>query len=540
MPPTINSLRATALALLFRAVADTFPKAQFLRGAVTDHGFVYDILLEGQIFDVHALRVVEERMIALIQENIPIKTVEMSCGNAVNYFRHRGQSFQALVAEERETVLLSLVDVGGFYDIFDAKDLASVDELKAFRLICVEPVFVEFSDGDEVNATRIVGTAFATKNDLKAYLKKRDSQQDFLHDRLCREMKLCYYQEGCSREPTYWLPKGVELKNSLTQWWAKNLEEQEILRVAFRKGTVDPQEGFRDLVSRLAEDRGQSLRLAEMQEVSGNGESPRIAGLWRSSSFLSEKSYHFVEREVFFQEIISSLQSIRKTVMLFGLDCHWQVCQGCGLGSKQNKQWEKFSTILVEALESCGFPYVTESSSQPLARAYILLPDLFGAMWKGPFVGLEPIKDYELGDAMNAQAPLAVITRSMFGSLDRFIAFLLEHYKGQLPFWLAPEQVRVIVQNVATVDYARSIEGTLKEKGVRVCVDKTEQKLGAKMHAALKEKVPYIIVVGDAECRDEKITLRAKAGTELARTLTLDAFLDEIKEEAKINPLLSI
>lgn len=516
MSLSLKQLRSSALVLLSKAIVDLFPKARLLEGKISDYGFHYDFVLGKESLDKESLNYLEERMILLIRESWKIKFVEMLRENAVSYLRHRKQGLQASFLEESYSPgLMSFLQLGEMIEptFCDRDSFAELEDLKAFKLLDVYPV--DTIKGEQVY--RICGTVFHDKNELKVFVKQRALHKEDYHLTLATKLDLCLFTE---EGDCLWCSKGLKLLEILLNYWEKECSQLSIEK--FKSSALSEVELLEDLSKFYSlKNEGKDFSVAFEGMFLRELEASQSFGLWRSNYYFAERVFFIVDQVKVKRDLISSLQFIAKKGIMLCLECCWIVPKYREFPAKRKKDWEKALKILVEALEECGFAYEFEEKEHfdfAGPKAYLTYSDSFGKKWKGPFVGLDLVSVKEK----------AVIWRSTFGSFERYIAYLLEWSKGFLPLTIAPEQVRLIARSEASIVYAKKVQAELAESGFRAKIDLVKNQLSTSIFEAEEEKIPYIAVIGDNECEQRMVAVRASGSNKKDRQLAVNAFLLEL------------
>ena len=461
-------LQSSAL-LLATAVSDLYPTSKVVEFKVSEVDFTCDFLFEQK----PSLDLIAERMRALIKEGVAIERLEMMRENGAEFLRGKGQSLMAEQVEAFEENIVPLVRIGEFVSFFPGGEFGELKEIGAFSLLDME-------DGG------IRGTAFSSKGELRKFLRRADEAKKRDPDRLGRKLEL-FTREGGQ---WLWHPKGFALKEVLRGFWEKELGNQGF---SFVKGShVAIYQSF---------ERGEGLlpyRLASFQD--------------------GGKETLFCRDDQVIGELISSLQFIERTVRIFGFQCALYFVQG----NDREKS-------LVKALE--GFDYEREKAD---GRSKIELR-VFDTLGRAHVVAsIEVALGEKLvykGDDGQDHQPV-VISRSTFGSMERFVSLLTEHYAGRFPFWLAPEQLRVIPVTEKQELYADKVKRRLEDAGYRVTVDTQSDKLSARVHRAEKERSLKLLVVGEREEKQGVVALREGQAT---REVTIDDLLQDLQREDEEN-----
>ncbi|MEC7839018.1 MAG: hypothetical protein VX777_03140 [Chlamydiota bacterium] len=406
MTLSTRQIRKCVMLLLTKAVLDLFPKAKLFRGGVTDYGYYYDIDFGSQNIDQHALKQIEERMSLLIFEAVEFKNVEMLRENAMSLLVHNGQRFRAdMIAQDYSPGVIPFLQLGGCLEpCFDEIDV-SPSELKNFKLTSVEKINFKKS-----YLVRVWGTAFSEGKYLKKFLKSSSRLGLNSHRPLAEELELCVFGE----EQHYWLPRGDQVLRQL------DLGGESVRLNAFSEEEVV--DGFVEIYNMM---RIKPNQLAGEVRLCRDLEEWQQVGLWRSNYYYADRTFLFVDKQQITESVISSLQFIAEKCNMSGSECCWIVSDLRDVPPKQHKIRSEYCKILVEALDSCGYKYTFEESSSAESigpRAYLTYTDAVGKRWKGPFVGLE----------LSKLKNIAIISRSVYGSYERYIAYLLENDKERL------------------------------------------------------------------------------------------------------------
>jgi threonyl-tRNA synthetase len=515
MSYSIHNIRYHYLPLVAKALKGLFPRVKLVGGGLSDHGFYYDAVIEGGVVDSDAMRLVEDRMLELFREGVEFSFVEMMRDVAVNYLLHHQQKEKAHILKDcYSSGLMSFLKVDEFIEPVPENFEAMVSEqLKHFQLLEVSQFPVE--NGGIV--TRFEGTAFLSSKELKRFKKKKKTFVGYDHQTLAQDMKL--YAFDSSNGEGVWLPRGVDwLKIFFNRWqvYCSELNVNEI-----KTGAVSEREFFeKSFLADSYADSGNVSCFGEILALERDIPLEECNGMWKLKKYLTDRTCCFVEWSEVQQALISSLQSIMKTVKMLGSDCCWVISSPTTNSSKKRSVME-----LEKALTTCHIPYVTEvteseDGSEP--RAYCTIPDGLGKYWKGPFVGVNSSKLDE--------SPRVVVSCSLFGSVERMVASLLEHYRGNIPFVFTPEQIRLVTMSNQSV-YAEEVYRMLKDQGYRVKVDRRDTKLAEKIHSAEKEKIPFIAVIGENESKKHVVTLRKSVASNKQRSVTINDLLDELHRE---------
>lgn len=558
----LEALRQTTAELLACALCNLFPKTQLIKTTFTDIGFYCDAVMP-QSLDAQALPLIEERMHALSRQNTPIKTLEMMRQNAVAFFRHHHQDVIADILGSSHAQLATIFQMGDFIDLCESPVLDKVNGIKAFKLQDIHTTRRNSKELGQQTVTRFIGTAFSDNQQLKKFLKKAEEAKKRNHLLIGPEMGL--YSSYDDMGNWLWYPKGIVLKKLLLDLAQEIQIQQKSSFVptemppifpdpAIKKSlelTIDDinyvvggdsatghAELFRETISAI-----QQLPIRYQTNSWGCSDLPS-EGLFQTRCYQFETVQIFCSPDKLADELISSLQFIEKIVKILGFDYQWYINTPYPRSFKNKEEWKKGVDNLEKAARSCGLHYHLDKQGQTLygPRVEVRLADALGRYWPGPYVAINAVHPEALGLHYHSldgklQRPM-MIARSIFGSLERFIAILIEHTAGMLPFWLSPEQVRVIPVTMEYAGYAAKVHNAVTNAGLRSDIDYRPENLGEKVHAAERSRVPYIVIVGDKEERQNVITVRSRETTRVRHGVTIQSFLDDLQERRQMGILV--
>lgn len=506
------SLRCLAVEILAAAAVELFPGTLLVDGGATALGFYYDFQFPFS-FQKEFCHLIEERMRAIIKERRELRLLEMVPSNAASFLEHRKQPLRAQKARMAKDPLVALVQMGEFVDLCNPACLSYEGEL-AFKIQEAYPV-------PGTSTIRMVGTAFPDKQELKKFLKEAPPFEGRDHLQLGEELDLFHVEEaGC-----FWHPKGEVLRQTLLDFWKKELTIQGFDFVSTPR-QLSGESPSRELL--LAHTHFFSsrawpvLRLAESSFIPSGSESAE--SLLESSTGFFDREHRFCREKELFKECISSLQFILKISKIFPFRHRLVLCSPPGKGLYLERL-----EILKEALKECGLEYSTQEALGEVdgPSLELRLQDGLGREWTGPYMGIDC--------KLNAEKKLshAVVVQSAFYSLERFVALMVESLGGAFPLWLAPEQMRILPLSEGKEAEAQALGDQLRARGLRVWVDCRKEKLGERMHDALRERVPYSIVVGDREQKSGKVSVRAY-GARQEQLVSLEALMEMLNRETEI------
>lgn len=568
MNSSLHQLRQSAAILLANAVCDVFPGVRLVEGRVSEFGFSYDFVAE-QPIDAYAIPLIEEKMRALSKADIEIRSLAMMRENAAQLFSHHGQSIKAEIVGESLENIVSVCQIGEFFDFCPALTIASTSEIRVFKILKIEKVQLHRADWEAFDVVRIRGTAFADLKSLKRYVKAVEAAKKRDHRVLAKELELCGQHADSGSVEWHWLPRGAALRDTLRQWWYDEhrrqgymaiktpsfVKEKFLIRVGLQADAAAPVCSFGgadyvmpisrsplhalEFCTALHSYRELPVRYVECAQVYDPEKDGKLWGLFNAQLPEADAAHVFCSAEQVEKEMISSLQFIGKITKILGFEHHWSLG---GRGAKYAgtlRQWESALQCFDNAFKACELSYAADSQAEafagPVAQAYIV--DALGREWKGPSLAVDFNCPERLGlryqNQNDDRAVPFMLVRTLFGSLERFIALLVEHFAGAFPLWLAPEQVRVITVGQHGHAYAHHVWQTLNDRGYRVGADYSAEQLGKKIHQAESKKVPYLVIIGDKEEKQNLLTVRSGYCEKIQADIALEDFARQIEAEVK-------
>lgn len=572
---SLTELRQSAAELLAFAVMELFPGVILVDSYVTEFGFYYDFIAE-QLIDANAIHLIEEKMRGLAKENRQVRTLEMMRENAMMLFEHHGQPIKAqLVSQARENIV-AILQIDQFYDYCPVLSIEKTSEVSAFKILKIERTRCYLSEEGEIDVVRIRGTGFFEKDNLKKYVKSLQLAKKVDHRQIGQDMRLFEQVEEISSAAWTLMANGTILRKTLYDFWVEIHRTQQFIFLTtpnLVKGSLIKTSGFYDTIANVdirtypiegvdyvipfslapshaicyqkkqRSSRELPVRFAECANVCLPDIEGKLWGILNSSLVHADAAHLFCIPEELEGELISSLQFIDKFIKIFGFEYHWYLCGRGRKFSGTPHQWKQNREIFVKAFEAAGMAF-TEGDDSSFAGPYAetQLVDSLGREWKGPRLSL----DFNIPErfGLRYQAPGGeirvpiMLVRTLFGSFERFIAILIEHFAGHFSVWLAPEQVRVISVLEKNAAYADGVCQAIEECGYRATSDCRREQLGSKIHSAESEKVPYLLIVGDKEEKQGLITVRScSPGMTGVQTTTMDRFLAQLREEVQSRSL---
>lgn len=563
-----HTLRHTASHILAQAVKRLWPEAKLAIGPAIDKGFYYDIDMEHTLTP-EDLGKIEKEMSRIVKENLPITKSVMSRQEAIEFFKSKNEDYKVeLIEDLPEDAVISCYAQGDFIDLCAGPHVASTGKVKAFKLQSIAGAYWR---GDEKNKMlqRIYGTAFEKKEELDAYLHMLEEAAKRDHRKLGKELGLFVIKEEGPGFP-FFLPKGMALRNELENFWREvhhDFEYDEIrtpiilnkqlwetsghwehYRENMYTTIIDDEEyaikpmncpggilvyqnemhSYRDLPLRYAE-----LGLVHRHELSG-----ALHGLFRVRAFTQDDAHVFMLPEQMQSELMKVIELFDRIYSQFGLKYHVELSTKPDNAMGDDAIWEAATEALRNAIEAKGIDYVINPGDGAFygPKLDYHIEDSLGRTWQCGTIQL----DMNLPERFNVEYigedgqkhRTIMIHRACFGSMERFIGILTEHYAGAFPTWMAPVQVKVLPISEKHVEYANQLAKQMRHDYVRVEVDDRNEKIGYKIRQAQMEKVAYMLVVGDKEMEDNSVNVRKHGGDELG-TVPFDEFFNSIKIEIK-------
>ena len=558
--------RHTCAHVLAQAVKTIFPTCKLAIGPVIENGFYYDFDFNTPITQ-EDFEKIEAEMQKIIKANTPIERFELSRKEAVELMSGYNEKYKVeLINDLPDDAAISFYKQGSFTDLCRGPHLPSTGKIKAFKLTSIAGAYWR---GNEKNKmlTRIYGVAFAKKDEMQAYFDMLEEAKKRDHIKLGKELKLfALLNEG--KGFPFFLPNGMVLKNILADYW-RDLHRKEgyveIQTPIILNRTLWETSGHWDhykdnmyttkidgedcaikpmncpggmLVYKLQPHSYKDLpiRMGEMGLVHRHEKSGQLHGLFRVRCFTQDDAHIFMLPEQITDEIKGVVRLTDKIYKQFGFKYKVELSTRPENSMGTEKEWNMATDALRAALDELGFEYEINEGDGAFYGPKIdfHLQDSIGRTWQCGTIQLDfqMPQRFELeytGEDGEKHRPI-MIHRAIFGSMERFIGILIEHYAGKFPVWLAPVQVKVLSITDRTKDYANAVCEKLKARGIRVELDGRNEKIGYKIREAKLEKVPYVLVVGDAEERDGTVNVN-KRGVEEKSTVGVEEFIETVVAE---------
>ena len=567
-PEGLFTLRHTASHVMAQAIQHLFPGVKFAIGPAIDDGFYYD-LDSDHVFSQDDFAAIEKEMSKIAKENIPLVKKVLPRDEALQYFKDKGQDYKVMLIEdlpEEETI--SLYEQGDFTDLCAGPHLKSTGKVKTFKLMTVAGAYWR---GDSKNKMlqRIYATAFFSKEDLDHYLFVRAEAEKRDHRKLGKQLDLFSFHEEGPGFP-FFHPKGMILRNKLMDYerelfkefgyveimtpvilskklwlqsghWDHYKENMYFTQIDDEDYAIKPmncpggilffktqQRSYRDLPMRVGE-----FGLVHRHELKG-----ALHGLFRVRCFTQDDAHIFMTQEQMKEEVIKCMAMYQKMYGVFGLEYHVELSTRPENSMGSDELWEISTNALREAIETAGVPYQINEGDGAFygPKLDFHVQDSLGRTWQCGTIQMDmqlPERfdvNYIGEDGEKHRA--VMLHRAGYGSLERFIGILIEHYAGAFPTWIAPVQAKIIPVTDKNLEYAKSVAAAMSESDIRVEVEEANETLGYKIRKAQMEKVPYMIIVGDQEMKGHTISVRSRKNGDQG-TQSLPMFVANLIREIK-------
>ncbi len=564
-----HALRHSAAHVMAQALKRLYPDIKLAIGPAIEKGFYYDVDTE-HVFVPEDLPKIEQEMAKIVKENYVITKEVISRKEALALFESMDELYKVeLINDLPEEEEISLYRQGEFVDLCAGPHVASTGKVKAFKLQSIAGAYWR---GNEKNKMlqRIYGTAFEKKEELEAYLHLLEEAAKRDHRKLGKELGLFVIKEQGPGFP-FFLPKGMALRNELETFWRElhhEFEYEEIRTPIILNRQLWEQSGHwfhyrENMYTTIVDDedyaikpmncpggilayqnelhsyRDLPVRLAELGLVHRHELSGALHGLFRVRSFTQDDAHIFMLPSQIKEELVKVIELYDRTYSQFGLSYRVELSTKPEGAMGDDQIWEISTEALREAIEEKGIPYrINEGDGAfygPKLDFHIM--DSLGRTWQCGTIQLDmnlPERfgvDYIGEDGQKHQ--VVMIHRACFGSLERFIGILTEHYAGAFPTWISPVQVKVIPVSEKHVAYAKELEGMFKKEYIRVETDDRNEKIGYKIRQAQLEKTPYMLVVGDKEVEEKSVAVRKRGEGELGSVPT-SQFMEDLLQEIRM------
>ena len=560
-------VRHSAAHIMAQAIKRLYPEADFAYGPATEGGFYYDVDLGDKTLSEDDLPAIEDEMRRIVKENLKFSVFELPREEAIALMEERGEKYKVEhIGDLPEDARITFYQQGDYIDMCVGPHLTYTKGLKAFKLTGVSGAYWK-ADSSNKMLTRVNGTAFATKDELEQHLKMLEEAKRRDHRKIGREMDLFMMRDEAPGFP-FFLPNGMIIKNELLNYWREIHHKAGYVEIStpqimskhlwetsghwdhykdnMYSTIIDDEEycikpmncpgGVLVYKSRPHSYRELPIRAGEIGLVHRHEMRGALHGLFRVRCFNQDDAHLFVTPEQLTDEIVGVVNLIDSVYQKFGFAYHLELSTRPEDSMGSDEDWERAEAGLKEALERLGKDYVINEGDGAFYGPKIdfHLEDCLGRTWQCGTVQLDfqmPQNfDLEYVDADGSKKRPIMLHRVCFGSIERFIGILIEHFEGKFPTWLAPCQVKVLPVSEKSRDYARGVTEQLEAAGIRAVLDERDEKIGYKIREARNiDRSPYMLIIGEQEVEAGNISVRDRSNETHAEELA--AFIERVRAE---------
>ena len=563
-----NNYRHTTSHILAQAVKHIWPEAKLAIGPAIENGFYYDFDLDHK-FTEEDLKKIEKEMKKIMKAGYPLKRFELPREEAISFMKERNEDYKVeLIEDLPEDATISFYEQGDFTDLCAGPHVEKTSNIKAVKLMSVAGAYWRGNENNKM-LQRIYGTSFPSQEELDEYLAKLEEAKKRDHRRIGKEMDLfALYDEGPGFP--FFMPKGMIIRNELEKFWREEHAKRGYSEIRtplilneelwHRSGHWDHykenmyftkiDEGDYAIKPmncpgamlvykrKLYSYRDFPVRMAEMGQVHRHELSGALHGLMRVRTFTQDDAHIFMLPEQVKDEIKGVIDFIDYVYGIFGFTYHIELSTRPEDSMGTDEEWDMATSALRESMEEKGLPYVVNEGDGAFygPKLDFHLEDCLGRTWQCGTIQLDfqmPQRfDLTYIGSDGAKHRPVMIHRVIFGSIERFIGILTEHFAGKFPLWLAPVQVRLMTVTEKFAPYAEEVAAKLKEAGIRAETDVRNEKIGYKLREARNQRISYMCVVGEREAEAGTLSVRSGKKGELG-AMNVDEFKDMLIEEIK-------
>ena len=566
----LEIIRHTAAHVLAQAVKRLYPEADFGYGPATEKGFYYDVDLGDIKLTDEDLNKIEAEMRKIVKENLPIKPFILPRAEAIKLMQDRKEKYKVEhIGDLPDDAVISFYQQGEYIDMCVGPHLCYTKALKAFKITQQSGAYWK-NDKNNKMLTRIGGIAFRTQEELDEHLKLLEEAEKRDHRKIGKEMELFML---CDEGPgfPFFLPKGMALKNALIDYWREIHTRENYVEVSTPLimnrhlwETSGHWDHYKDnMYSTIIDDevycikpmncpggvmvyrskphsyRELPLRVGELGIVHRHELKGALHGLFRVRCFTQDDAHIFMRREQITDEIVGVVHLINEVYSKFGFEYFVELSTRPENSMGSDEDWEAATNGLKTALEKLNLPYIVNEGDGAFYGPKIdfHLRDSLGRTWQCGTIQLDfqmPLNfNLEYIDEKGERQRPIMIHRVCFGSIERFIGILTEHFAGKFPTWLAPTQVKVLTLPGTDDSFAKEVYEKLRENKIRVELDDRNEKIGYKVREARQvDRVPYMLIIGKNEIENRVVSVRSRE-TDQTETMTFDEFLAKINDQIK-------
>ena len=566
----LHIIRHTAAHIMAQAIKRLFPEADFAYGPANEKGFYYDVDLGETKLTDEDLQKIEAEMKKIVKENLPIKAFILPREEAIKLMEDRGEKYKVEhIADLAPDAEISFYQQGEYIDMCVGPHLCYTKALKAFKIMGQSGAYWK-NDSNNKMLTRVKGTAFASQKELDDYLKLLEEAEKRDHRRIGKEMGLFMLRDEAPGFP-FFLPKGMAVKNALIEYWRDIHTRENYVEVStpmimnrhlwetsghwdhykdnMYSTTIDEEtycvkpmncpggvmiyssepHSYRELPMRVGE-----LGLVHRHELKG-----ALHGLFRVRCFTQDDAHIFMRREQIKDEIVGVVHLINEVYEKFGFKYSVELSTRPENSMGSDEDWEAATNGLIDALNALNMPFTINEGDGAFYGPKIdfHLEDCLGRTWQCGTIQLDfqmPLNfNLEYTDEKGEKQRPIMIHRVCFGSIERFIGIITEHFAGKFPVWLAPTQAKVILVSEKSAEYGAKVYKALREAGIRTEMDSRNEKIGYMIREAqVKDRVPYMVIIGQKEIEEGTVSIRSR-DTGATESMQLADFIAKVQKETK-------
>lgn len=559
----------TSAHVLAQAVKRLYPGTKCAIGPAIENGFYYDFEFDFP-FSEEQLQTVEGEMRKIVKEALPLEVYEMCRQEAAAYMNERGESYKLEMIENLpEEEAISFYRQGDYAEFCAGPHISNTCQIKAFKLLSVAGAYWRGNENNKM-LTRIYGISFPKASQLDEHLKMLEEAKARDHRKIGKELGLFTIMEEGPGFP-FFLPRGMVLKNILVDYWRRIHEQEGYMEISTPMmlnrslwETSGHWEHYREnmyatviddvdyavkpmncpggmLVYKMEPHSYKELpmRMGELGLVHRHEKSGQLHGLMRVRCFTQDDAHIFMTKEQITEEIQGVVRLIDRVYSKFGFTYYVELSTRPENSIGSDEDWELATKALENAIREMGIAYTVNEGDGAFYGPKIdfHLQDSIGRTWQCGTIQLDfqlPLRfEAEYVGADGERHRPIMIHRVVFGSIERFIGILIEHYAGKFPMWLAPVQVKILPVSDKYLQYSKGVAEKLKEQGIRVETDARDEKLGYKIRSAQLEKIPYMVIIGEKEQEGSSVSVRcrdAERGRQDMGEMALEEFCNMLKE----------
>ena len=566
----LHVIRHTAAHIMAQAISHLYPHAKFAYGPANEKGFHYDVDLGDTKLSDDDLKKIEAEMKAIVKQNLPIRPSILPRDEAIAFMQSKGEKYKVEhIGDLPEDAQISFYAQGDYVDMCTGPHLCYTKGLKAFKIMSQSGAYWK-NNKDNTMLTRINGIAFASQKELDDYLVMLEEAEKRDHRKVGKEMNLFMFHDEAPGFP-FFLPKGMLVKNALIEYWREIHTRENYVEVQtplimnrhlwetsghwdhykdnMYSTTIDDNTfcvkpmncpgGVMVYDSKPHSYRELPLRVGELGLVHRHELKGALHGLFRVRCFTQDDAHIFMRREQITDEIINVVNLINEVYTKFGFKYHVELSTRPENSMGSDEDWNAATEGLKGALDKLGLPYVINEGDGAFYGPKIdfHLEDCLGRTWQCGTIQLDFQMPLNFGleyidENGEKQRPI-MIHRVCFGSIERFIGIITEHFAGKFPVWLAPTQAKVLLVSEKYAEYADKVYNALRDAHIRVELDDRSEKIGYKIREAqVVDRVPYMLVIGQNEADNGLVSIRSR-DTGSTETMTLEEFVAKISKETK-------